>query len=101
VPQVVARVGRELDDAGLHFLLELLASGKVDLLYGARKNMIVASAKRDGNGLLGLLKQGYETFECVRANGYRAANAGQLMVDPVVAPQGVYAAELPGLQTTR
>ena len=73
----------------------------IDLLYDALENMIVASEKRDGNGLLGLLKQGHKTFECVRANGYRAANAGQLMVDPVVAPQGVYAAEVPGLQTTR
>ena len=66
----------------------------IDLLYDARKNMIVASEKRDGNGSLGLLKKGDKTFECVRANGYRAANAGRLMVDLVVAPRGVYAAEV-------
>ena len=76
VPRVVARVLRELDEAGLHdnftvigtqalyayeaaagshFLLELLASGDVDLRYDARQKMIIISEKLDGNGLLGLL----------------------------------------------
>lgn len=75
VPRVVARVLRELDRAGLHeefmvigtqalyayeaaggahFLLELLASGDVNLLYDARKKLVVVSEKIDGNGLLGL-----------------------------------------------
>ena len=62
--------------AGSHFLLELLASGDVDLLYDARRKKIVVSEKLDGNGLLGLLKKADKTFECVRENGYRAANAG-------------------------
>lgn len=132
VPRVVARVLRELDRAGLHdsftvigtqalyayeaaagahFLLELLASGDVDLLYDARKKMTVVSEKLDGTGLLGLLKKADKTFECVRENGYRAANAGQFMVDLVMAPRGMHvsenvtfstsnlvAAEVPGLQ---
>ena len=132
VPRVLARVLRELDEASLHdsftvigtqslyayeaaagshFLLELLASGDVDLLYDARQKMIVASEKLDGHGLLGLLKKADKTFECVRENGYRAANAGQFMVDLVIAPRGInagenitfsesdlVAAEVPGLQ---
>ncbi len=114
VPTVIARVLRELDAAGLqedftvigtqalyayeavggaHFILELLASGDVDLLYDARKKLTVVSDKLDGNGLLGLLKKADRTFECVRENGYRAANAGQFMVDLVVAPQGMHAQE--------
>lgn len=132
VPRVVARVLRELDRAGLHdsftvigtqalyayeaaggahFLLELLASGDVDLRYDARQKMTVVSDKLDGEGLLGLLKKADKTFECVRENGYRAANAGQFMVDLVVAPRGMQdsenitfaesdlvATEVPGLQ---
>ena len=132
VPRVVARVLRELERAGVHdsftvigtqalyayeaeggahFLLELLASGDVDLLYDGRKRMTVVSEKLDGNGLLGLLKNADKTFECVRENGYRAANAGQFMVDLVTAPRGMHttdlvtfaesdlvAVEVPGLQ---
>ena len=114
VPRIVARVLRELDRAGLHnsftvigtqalyayesaagshFLLELLASGDVDLLYDTRQKMIVVSEKLDGNGLLGLLKKVDKTFECIRKNDYRAANAGQFMVDLVIAPRGMSAAE--------
>jgi len=132
VPRVVARVLRELDRSGLHgtftvigtqalyayeavggvhFLLELLASGDVDLLYDARQKLTVVSEKLDGEGLLGLLKKADKTFECVRPNGYRAANAGQFMVDLVVAPgdmshaesitfgqEDLVATEVPGLQ---
>lgn len=132
VPTVIARVLRELDMAGLHddftvigtqalygyeaaagvhFIIELLASGDVDLLYDARKKLTVVSDKLDGNGLLGLLKKADRTFECIRENGYRAANAGQFMVDLVVAPRGMHSAddvtfakadlvatEVPGLQ---
>jgi hypothetical protein len=132
VPSVIARVLRELDSAGLHdeftvigtqalyayeavggahFVLELLASGDVDLLYDARKKLTVVSEKLDGDGLLGLLKKADRTFECVRENSYRAANAGQFMVDLVIAPQGMQvqervtfanadlvATEVPGLQ---
>jgi hypothetical protein len=97
--------------AGAHFLLELLASGDVDLLFDTRQRMTVVSDKLDGNGLLGLLKKADKTFECVRENGYRAANAGQFMVDLVIAPRGMsvtenitfaesdlVATEVPGLQ---
>jgi hypothetical protein len=87
VPRVVARVLRELDQAGLHdsftvidtqalyayeaaagahFLLKLLSSGDVDLLYDARHKMTVVSEKLDGDGPLGLLKKADKTFECVR-----------------------------------
>lgn len=114
MPRIVARVLRELDRVGLHdsftvigtqalyayeaaagshFLLELLASGDVDLRYDARQKMVVVSEKLDGNGLLGLLKKADKTFECVRKNDYRAANAGQFMVDLVIAPRGMNAAE--------
>ena len=114
VPSVIAKVLRELDfaglhddftvigtqalygyesTAGLHFILELLASGDVDLLYDARKKLTVVTDKLDGHGLLGLLKKADKTFECVRENGYRAANAGQFMVDLVVAPRGMHTAE--------
>jgi hypothetical protein len=132
VPTVIARVLRELDAAGLHddftvigtqalygyeaaagvhFILELLASGDVDWLYDARKKLTVVSDKLDGHGLLGLLKKADRTFECIREDGYRAANAGQFMVDLVVAPRGMnapdrvtfakadlVATEVPGLQ---
>lgn len=47
--------------------------------------MTLASDKLDGNGLLGLLKKADKTFECVRQDSYRAANAGQFMVDLVIA----------------
>jgi hypothetical protein len=114
VPRVVARVLRELDRAGLHdsftvigtqslyayetaggahFLLELLASGDVDLLYDTRQKLTVVSEKLDGHGLLGLLKKADKTFECVRENDYRAANAGQFMVDLVIAERGMNTAE--------
>jgi len=114
VPRVVSRVLRELDRAGLHnsftvigtqalyayeavggahFLLELLASGDVDLLFDARQKMTAVSEKLDGEGLLGLLKKADKTFECVRENGYRAANAGQLLIDLVIAPRGMQASE--------
>lgn len=132
VPRVVARVLRALDRAGLHgsftvigtqalyayeaaagvhFLLELLASGDVDLLDGTRQQMTVVSEKLDGEGLLGLLKKADKTFECVRKDSYRAANAGQFMIDLVMAPRGMQATdhvtfaqsdlvaiEVPGLQ---
>jgi hypothetical protein len=81
-------------EGGAHFLLELLASGDVDLLYDARQKMTVVSEKLDGDGLLGLLKNADKTFECVRENGYRAANAGQFMVDLVTAQRGIYATDL-------
>jgi len=76
VPRVLARVLRELDEASLHdsftvigtqalyayeaaagshFLLELLASGDVDLPFDARQKMTVVSEKLDGHGSLGLL----------------------------------------------
>jgi hypothetical protein len=132
VPDVVARVLRELDRAGVYeeftvigtqalygyeaaggaqFILELLASGDIDLLYDTRRKLTVVSEKFDGNGLLGLLKKADKTFECVQKNSYRAANAGQFMVDLVVAPRGMQspenvtfaesdlvATEVPGLQ---
>ena len=112
---IIARIIRAIDEAGLlgkgirvvgthalyayeaeggaHFLIELLASGDVDLLYDGRQKLTVVSDKLDGNGLLGLLKNADKTFECVRENSYRAANAGQFMVDLVTAPRGIQAAE--------
>jgi hypothetical protein len=132
MPRVVARVLRELDRAGLHdsftvigtqalyayevvggayFLMELLASGDVDLLYDARQKLTVVSEKLDGEGLLGMLKKVDKTFEPIRENSYRAANAGQFMVDLVMAPREMsqsthitfgqadrVAVEVPGLQ---
>lgn len=63
------------------------------LLYDTRRKMTVVSEKLDGEGLLGLLKKADKTFECIRENGYRAANAGQFMVDLVIAPRGMHASE--------
>jgi len=132
VPRVIARILRELDAAGLYksftvlgtqalfgyesaggvqFLLELLASGDIDLLYDHRQKVTLVSSKLDGERLLGLLKRADRTFECVRKRGFRAANAGQFMVDLIVPPRGMHvsdpvsfadddlvAAEVPGLQ---
>ena len=132
VPRVIARILRELDAAGLYksftvlgtqalfgyeaaggvqFLTELLASGDIDLLYDHRQKMTLVSSKLDGQGLLGLLKRADRSFECIRKRGFRAANAGQLMVDLIVPPRGMHvgdpisfadddlvAAEVPGLQ---
>lgn len=132
VPRVIARILRELDAAGLYksftvlgtqalfgyeaaggvqFLTELLASGDIDLLYDHRHKMTLVSGKLDGQGLLGLLKRADRSFECIRKRGFRAANAGQFMVDLIVPPRGMQvsdtvsfadddlvAAEEPGLQ---
>ena len=77
----------------INFLLELLASGDVDLLFDARHKMTLVSEKMGGEGILGLLRKADRTFASVRANGYRAANAGQFMVDLVIAPRGMHATE--------
>ena len=97
--------------AGVQFLLELLASGDVDLLYDTRKEITLASRKLDGAGLPGLLKKADRSFECIRKRGFRAANAGQFMVDLIVPPRSMrdaapitfsagdlVASEVPGLQ---
>lgn len=132
VPRVVARILRQLDAAGLgeaftvlgtqalyayesaagvQFLLELLASGDVDLLFDARRKITLVSGKLEGEGLLGLLKKADRSFQCIRKRGFRAANAGQFMVDLIIAPRpmqqaepvsfgadDLVAAEVPGLQ---
>jgi hypothetical protein len=132
VPRVVGRILRELDEhdllgtfivlgtqamyayesaGGVQFLLELLASGDVDLLYDARKKLTLISDRLDGEGLLGLLKKADRTFEPVQKQGFRAANAGQFMVDLIISPRPMHepesitfgvddlvAAEVPGLQ---
>jgi hypothetical protein len=72
---------------GVQFLLELLASDDVDPLYDARRKLTLISNCLDGGGLLGLLKKADRSFEPVRKRGFRAANAGQLMVDLIVAPR--------------
>lgn len=97
VPRVVGRILRELDgrdllgaftvlgtqamyayeaSGGVQFLLELLASGDVDLLYDARKKLTLVSDRLDGEGLLGLLRKADRTFEPIQERGFRAANAG-------------------------
>lgn len=132
VPRVVARILRQLDEqnllgaftvlgtqsmyayeaaGGVQFLLELLASGDIDLLYDARRKLTLTSARLDGGGLLGLLRKADRSFELVRKRGFRAANAGQFMVDLIVSPRtmrgaepitfsadDLVASEVPGLQ---
>ena len=132
VPRVIARILRELDAAGLNksftvlgtqalfgyeaaggvqFLVELLASGDIDLLYDNRQKITLVSSKLDGLGLLGLLKRADRSFECIRKRGFRAANAGQFMVDLIMPTRGMHesdpvsfaaedlvAAGVPGLQ---
>lgn len=114
VPRVVARILRALDEqnllgaftvlgtqamyayeaaGGVQFLLELLASGDVDLLYDARRKLTLTSDRFDGGGLLGLLKKADRSFELVRKRGFRAANAGQFMVDLIAAPRQMHEAE--------
>ena len=132
VPRVVGRILRELDGrdllgaftvlgtqamyayeaaGGVQFLLELLASGDVDLLYDARRKLTLVSERLDEEGLLGLLRKADRTFEPIQKQGFRAANAGQFMVDLIIAPRAMHengpvtfgaddlvAAEVPGLQ---
>lgn len=132
VPRVLARILREIDRAelassfsvlgtqalyayeslaGVQYLSELLASGDIDLLYDTRRKLTVVADKLDGEGLLGLLKKADRSFECIRKRGFRAANAGQFMVDLIIAPRGMrqaepvtfsdndlVASEVPGLQ---
>jgi hypothetical protein len=132
VPRIVARILRQLDEQGLlgaftvlgtqtlyayeaaggvQFLLELLASGDVDLLYDARQKLTLTSTRLEGVGLLGLLKKADRSFELVRTRGFRAANAGQFMVDLIIPPRtmreaepvtfsgnDLVASEVPGLQ---
>lgn len=132
VPRVVSRILRQLDtqgllgdflvlgtqalyayeaEAGVQFLLELLASGDVDLLYDTRKHLTLASAKLDREGLLGLLRKADRSFEPLLKRGFRAANGDGFMVDLIVAPRPMHetqpitfaaddlvAAEVPGLQ---
>lgn len=132
VPRVVGRILRELDAhdllgtftvlgtqamyayeaaGGVQFLLELLASGDIDLLYDTRKRLTLISDRLDGEGLLGLLKKADRTFEPIRKQGFRAANAGQFMVDLIIGPRLMHeyepitfgvddrvASEVPGLQ---
>ena len=129
---MIARILRELDAAGLNksftvlgtqalfgyeaaggvqFLVELLALGDIDLLYDNRQKITLVSSKLDGLGLLGLLKRADRSFECIRKRGFRAANAGQFMVDLIMPPRGMHesdpvsfaaedlvAAGVPGLQ---
>lgn len=110
VPRVVGRILREVDNAGLldtftvlgtqalyayeaaagvQFLLELLASGDVDLLYDTRKGIALSARRMDGAGVLGLLKKADRSFQCIRKRGFRAANAGQFMVDLIVPPRSM------------
>ncbi|HMM54140.1 MAG TPA: GSU2403 family nucleotidyltransferase fold protein [Candidatus Desulfobacillus sp.] len=132
VPRVVARILRLLEErnllsvfsvlgtqalyayeagVGVQFLLELPASGDIDLLYDTRWQLTLTSTRLDGEGLLGLLKKADRSFEPVRKRGFRAANAGQFMVDLILAPRSMrdsepvtfseddlVASEVPGLQ---
>ncbi len=132
VPLLVAKVLRELQRAGVlgdftvlgtqalyayealggvQFIIELLASGDVDLLYDTRTKLSFVSGKMDGGGLLGLLKKADKTFEPMRSQGFRVANAGNFMVDLIIPPQDMrsskrvtfaaddlVASEVPGLQ---
>lgn len=132
VPRVVGRILRGLDEqdllgtftvlgtqamyayeaaGGVQFLLGLLASGDVDLLYDARKKLTLISDRLDGKGLLGLLRKADRTFELIQKQGFRAANAGQFMVDLIISPRPMrdhepitfsagdrVASEVPGLQ---
>ncbi|MBU1665180.1 MAG: nucleotidyltransferase domain-containing protein [Gammaproteobacteria bacterium] len=98
-------------EAGVHFLLELLASGDIDLLYDTRKRLTLVSDRLDREGLLGLLKKADRSFEPLLKRGFRAANAEGFMVDLIIAPRAMHegdpvtfaegdlvAAEVPGLQ---
>lgn len=121
VPRVVGRILREIDAAGMLASFTVLgtqamyayeaAAGVQFLLYDTRKAITLASRKLDGAGLLGLLRKADRSFECIRKRGFRAANAGQFMVDLIVPPRSMrdaapisfgtddlVASEVPGLQ---
>lgn len=132
VPRVVARILRELDAAelggiftvlgtqalyayeavaGAQLLLGILASGDVDLLYDTRRKLTLVSDRLPDGGLMGLLKKADRSFEPLRPHGFRAANAGEFMVDLIIAPRPIHqtdpvsfssedlvAVEVPGLQ---
>lgn len=109
VPTVVAKLLRALDERGLlgeEFIVlgtqalfayeavagvrvdpSLTSSGDVDLLFDARKRMAIASKKLDGAGLIGLLRKVDKTFEPMRGNPFRAANAQEFMVDLITPPR--------------
>lgn len=104
-PEVVARICRALDGAGLAkdfvvigtnalfayeaeagvlFFGELLASGDVDPLFDARKRLTLASKKLGGEGLAGLLRKADRSFRPLGKRNFRAVNDDGFMVDLVI-----------------
>jgi len=79
--------------AGVLFLMELLASGDIDLLYDARKRLTLVSQKLGGDGLTGLLRKADRSFQPLAKRHYRAVNDDGFLVDLVVPPRGITAAE--------
>ena len=102
IPNLVARVLRRLDQAGvfgetvcvvgtnalfayeahagIRFESDLLATGDIDIAFDARRNLRLA-AKSMPNGLLDLLRKIDPSFTIQTAGSFRAVNASGLMVD--------------------
>lgn len=102
VPQIVARIVRQLDAAGLlgdqvcvvgtnalfayeamaglQFGTGLLATNDLDIALDARKNLALAGRMLPA-GLIGVLRRVDSTFELLNEGHYRAANATGMLVD--------------------
>lgn len=110
MPHVIAEILQKLDQVqalsdlrvvGTHALyayesmaavalkMDLLASGDVDLLFDARKQVSILAKKFHGHGLLGLLKKVDSTFEVSRADQFRAINRDGFMVDFITQDRGL------------
>ena len=75
--------------AAVELRMDLLASGDVDLLFDARKQVSILAKKFEGNGLLGLLKKVDKTFEVSGADPFRAINRDGFMVDFITQDRGM------------
>lgn len=102
VPQIVARILRQLDAAGLlgdqvcvvgtnalfayeamaglQFGTGLLATNDLDIALDARKNLALAGRMLPA-GLIGVLRRVDSSFELLNEGHYRAANASGMLVD--------------------
>ncbi len=102
VPQIVARILRQLDAAGLlgdqvcvvgtnalfayeamsglQFGTGLLATNDLDIALDARKNLALAGRILPA-GLIGVLRRVDSSFELLNQGHYRAANATGMLVD--------------------
>jgi hypothetical protein len=102
VPRLIARVLRQLDQAGvlgeqicivgtnalfayearagIRFRSDLLATDDLDIALDARRRLALA-ARKIPNGLLDLIRKTDRTFAPIQSNSFRAINASGTMID--------------------